>query len=170
MSLGQVIKEVRKARGLSQTDLGIPYGQSMIGRIERDERRVAPDIAPILVDKLDHPAVSITAMHEMTGGVGPVYLNGDNVDLHRSSVRERCLHEMSESMDAIQRFHTSKPPERETERERNQRKEHLLEVLDSIVHEYMYVAVQCEEYGFSFKELHNAHYAKLRSLRLVQEH
>lgn len=162
------MREARKERGLLPGDLGLPYDDSMIRKIETGARKVAKDVAPMLIERLDDAAVTLAAIREFVG-IGPAWLDGENVDTHRSAIRESCMREMLESIEAIERFATFKPPISETDHERKKRKEHLFEVLDSIVYQYMYVAVQCSEYGFSFKELHDAHYAKLRSLRLVSD-
>jgi transcriptional regulator with XRE-family HTH domain len=166
MSVAQGLVISRTARGLRQGDLP-GYTQTMVSMIERGERKLAKEAAPLIADKLDHPALYFELQREVTGGVGPAWLNGPNVDLHRSAVREKAKEEFTEAIDAIDRFATCKPPAAETEQERKKRWDHLLQVLDAIEAGYMYIAIQCEEYGFSMKQLSKAHYDKLRGKRYV---
>lgn len=168
MDLGQALRAARKERGVSQTDLDVPYGQTMIGRIERGERQPARDIAPRIGQTLDHPAILLELSREMSGGWGPAWLDGPNVDLHRAAVRERCLEELDEAVDAIKRWHASTPPQAETERDHKARYEHLMQVMDAIEAASTYIGVQCLEYGFSMLQLSRDHYNKLRSRRFVQ--
>ncbi|MFB5192695.1 hypothetical protein [Alicyclobacillus fastidiosus] len=167
MSLGQAIGDAMKELGLAVDDLDIPYGDSMIRKIRSGARKPAPDIMPLLADKLNSPEVSIKAWRELTN-TGPAFLDGINIELHRSSMKDRLLREFAEAVDAVRNFDTSKPPGRETDHERRSRKAHLMEVMDSLVFGYMYVAVICMEYGDSFKELHDVHFSRLKSLGLVQ--
>jgi transcriptional regulator with XRE-family HTH domain len=166
MSVAQGLVISRTARGLRQGDLP-GYTQTMVSMIERGERKLAKEAAPLIADKLDHPALYFELQREVTGGVGPAWLNGPNVDLHRSAVREKTEEECMEFLDALRKFGTSKPPQCETEQERKKRWDHLLQGLDVVEAVYMYIAIQCEEYGFSLKALSKAHYDKLRGKRYV---
>jgi transcriptional regulator with XRE-family HTH domain len=55
MSVAQGLMISRKARGLRQGDLP-GYTQTMVSMIEKGERKLAKDAAPLIADKLDHPA------------------------------------------------------------------------------------------------------------------
>jgi transcriptional regulator with XRE-family HTH domain len=168
LSIAQGLKISRMSRRLGQNDLDVSYSKSMVSMIERGERNVASDMAPNLATKLDHPALFFETAREMTGGFGPAWLIGPNVDLHRSSVREKCVEELHEAIESISRFRTAKPPSVETESEREHRKEHLLQVMDAVEACYMYVGIQCEEYGFSLLQISREHFNKLRSRRYVK--
>lgn len=168
MSIAQALKTSRKDRGLKQSELEIPYSDSMVSMIERGDRHIAPDVAPMLAQKLDHPALFAEIARELTGGFGPAWLNGPNVDLHRSSVREKCLEELREAMAAIEKFAASRPPGAETEMDRKARYEHLLQAFDAIVALFHYIGIQCLEYGFSMLKLSRDHYAKLKGKRYVE--
>lgn len=141
----------------------------MIGRIENGNRQMAPDIAPTVASKLDHPAVYMEMARELTGGYGPAWLDGPNVDLHRAVVRERCLEETEEALMHIRKACTCKPPAIATEGEQKIRRSHLIQVLDAIEAMSMYVGVQCLEYEFSVSQLYREHHRKLESLRYKQK-
>lgn len=168
LGIGHALKASRKARGLKQTDVGVPYGQTMVAKIENGQRKPAADMAPRIGQALDHPAILLELAREMSGGWGPAWLDGPNVDLHRAAVRERCLKELGETVDAITHWLASTPPQAETEGARKQRYQHLIECMDAIVALSTYIGVQCTEYGFSMLSLSKDHYNKLRSKRYVQ--
>lgn len=167
MNVGQALRQSRKERGVAQSEL-TPYGQTMVAKVEKGQRQVAIDVAPHLATKLDHPALYLELARELTGGYGPAWLDGPNVDLHRASVRERCLEELHEAMEAINKWGSSVPPAVETDRDRKGRYEHLMQCFDAIVALSTYVGVQCLEYGFSMLQLSKDHYGKLKGKRYVQ--
>ncbi|QQE80887.1 helix-turn-helix domain-containing protein [Alicyclobacillus sp. SO9] len=168
MSVGQAIRDRRKEQGLKASDLGLPYTDSMIRKIESGERRLAKDVAPQLAQSLDHPALYFALAREYSGGFGPAWLDGENVDLHRSSVREKCIEELEEALVWLDKSASNRPPEAETTSQRKGRREHLLQVMDAAQACYVYVGVQCEAYGFSLLDISKEHYNKLRSLRYVR--
>ncbi|WAH38581.1 hypothetical protein [Alicyclobacillus dauci] len=170
MSIQQALRISRTSRGLKQSDLDVPVTQQMISAIEKGTRQMAADLAPHFNRIVDHHAMYFETMREATDGVGPSYLDGPNVDLHRSAVREKCLEELQEAVDAISHFATNKPPGAEGDTHRRKREEHLLQVMDAIQASYMYIGVQCEEYGFSMRAINQKHRKKLESLRYVKSH
>lgn len=167
MSLPQAIRISRVERGIRQDEFP-GYTQQMVSAIERGKRDIAEDMAPVFAEKLDHPAMYLELARELTGGYGPAWLDGPNVDLHRSSVRERCLDEMREAIDFIEREPASVLPAVETEADKQRRYEHLVQCFDAIVALNAYIGVQCLEYGFSMLKLSKDHYSKLKARRYVQ--
>ncbi|WDL96378.1 helix-turn-helix domain-containing protein [Alicyclobacillus sp. ALC3] len=168
MGVGQALKISRKALGRSQSEVGVPYSQTMVAKIEHGEREIAPDMAPRIGQALDHPAILLELAREQSGGWGPAWLDGPNVDLHRAVVREMCLKELFESIEAVQQWSTARPPAAETDAERKRRYEHLMQVMDSIVALSTYIGVQCTEYGFSMLQVSRDHYARLKGKRYVR--
>ena len=167
MPIPQAIRLSRTFRKVKQTDLGVPYSQQMLSAIERGERTIARDMAPKLAEKLDHPALYAELARELTG-FAPAWLDGANVDLHRAAVREKCVEELHEAIQAIERIDAYFPPTFETERRKRERYEQLMQVMDAIEACYMHVGVQCLDYGFSMRQLSKDHYNKLRSKRYVE--
>ncbi|KPV41995.1 helix-turn-helix domain-containing protein [Alicyclobacillus ferrooxydans] len=167
MSIARAVKIARKQRRLQQDELGVPYSKSMVSMMERGERLPAVDVAPLIGQKLDHPAAYLELARELSGGYGPSWLDGPNVDLHRASVRERTLDEVQEAILNIERFPASRPPNVETDGERKRRYEHLLQCFDALVALTAYIGVQCLEYGFSMLQLSKDHHAKLKGKRYV---
>lgn len=134
--------------------------------IESGTRTIAKDMAPIMAAKLDHPALYAELARELTG-FGPAWLDGPNVDLHRAAVREKCLEELREAMQAIDKHCAYVPPDAATDRARKERYEHLMQVMDAIEACFMHVGTQCLDYGYSMRQLSQDHYDKLRSKRYV---
>lgn len=166
MPIPQAVRVARTYRGRRQGDI-TGYSQQMISAIERGERQVAPDAAPLLAKELDHPALYAELARELTG-VGPAWLDGVAADLHRAAVREKALEELREALQAIERLPASRPPAVETDSQRRERYAHLLQVYDAMVAAYVYLGVQCLEYGYSMLQLSRDHYNKLRGRRYVE--
>jgi hypothetical protein len=124
-------------------------------------------VAPQLAQKLDQPALLFNLTNELTGGFGPVSLDGSNVDLHRSSFREKTHEALMTAQDAIGHFSSSITPGVESEQDHTKRR-HLLQMLDAIKASYMYVGIQCEEYGHSLMQLSRDHHTQLCGKRYVQ--
>lgn len=129
---------------------------------------MAADAAAVVSRELDHPALYFEMARELTGGWGAPWLNGPNVDLHRSSTKEKALEEVDEAKAVMLQFASSKPPQMETERERLAREAHLLQVQDAVVALLHYIGTQCEEYGFSMMKVSRDHYNKLRCKGFVK--
>jgi transcriptional regulator with XRE-family HTH domain len=167
MQLSHAIRVARVYRGKKQDE--IPgYSQQMVSMIEHGKRSVSPDAAPLLAKELDHPALFAALIRELTGGFGPAWLNGPNVDLHRASVREKTFEELHEAIEAMKKFAAYKPPDCETERDRQARYEHLMQVWDAMVALFHYIGIQCLEYGYSMMQLSRDHYNKLKGKRYVE--
>lgn len=166
LPIPQAIRISRTYRRIKQTDMDVPYSQQMLSAVECGERQIAKDMAPILAARLDHPALYAELAREMTG-FGPAWLDGPNVDLHRAAVREKCLEELREAMQAMDRYSAYLPPDVLSDRDRKARYEHLLQVMDSIEAGFMYIGTQCLEYGYSMRQLSQDHYNKLRSKRYI---
>lgn len=166
LSIPQAIKISRMYRRVKQTDLDVPYSQQMLSAIESGKRSLAKDMAPIMAQKLDHPAMYAELARELTG-FGPAWLDGPNVDLHRAAVREKCIEELREAIDSMGKLSAYVPPEVVTDRDRKERYEHLMQVMDAIEAGFMHIGVQCLDYGFSMRQLSQDHYNKLRSKRYI---
>lgn len=166
MGVPQAIRISRKHRGLSQTQMDVPYSQQMLSAIENGARDLASDMAPLLAAKLDHPALLAELARELTG-FGPSWLDGPNVDLHRAAVREKALEELREAMQCIDKFVAYVPPAAETEQSRRARYGHLLQVYDAMVATFTYIGTQCLEYDYSMLQLSRDHHNKLKGKRYV---
>lgn len=167
LTIPQALRISRIYREMSQADVDVPLSQQMKSAIERGQRLVPTDIAPVLAAQLDHPALYAEMARELTG-FGPAWLDGPNVDLHRAAVREKCMEELREAMQAMDKHAGYLLPDAMTDRQQKERYEHLLQAMDGLVALYTYIGTQCLEYGYSMAQVSRDHYAKLRGRRYVQ--
>lgn len=164
MGVGQALKEARSFRGLTQTDLSdeLYVARSTVAMTETGRRELPDEVVPLVVTKLDCGFLAMEVAHHYTAGSFVSKLNGQAVDLHRSSVKEKSIEELREALDAINGVCIANRPERIGERVHEQLEYSLLQVIDAIVALTHYVAVVCREYGFSWREMWRQHRKKLR--------
>lgn len=171
MAIGEAIRQARAQLGITQQDVGgIAYiSPKTVSAIECGRRRIDPDVLGTLVQQLDHPRLTMEAMATVTGGAycSP-WLDGDGVDLHRTSVWAKALEELQEAAEAVAATRVANRPQRATDGEQVQVRESLMQVLDARVAIDHYVAVICQEYGVSVTETYRLHREKLESRGYVQ--
>ncbi len=171
MAIGEVIKQARIQLGITQEQAGgIAYiSPKTVSAIECGRRSIAPEVLGALVRQLDNPRLSMEAAAEVTGGAYCTpWLDGEGVDLHRTSVWAKALEELQEAADAVGATRLANRPQRATEVERTQVRESLMQVLDARVAIDHYVAVICQEFGFSISATYRAHREKLEQRGYVR--
>ncbi|WDL98159.1 hypothetical protein [Alicyclobacillus sp. ALC3] len=169
MSVAHAMNTSLKARKMRLRDLDLPQSESMLSMIKTGRRNVAPDIAPLLASKLDHPAMYAALASVATGGVAVEWLDGKYVDHHRAAVKEMCLDELQTVTSEIEKESAAKLPAAENESEHKRRRQHLLDVMDGLCWIWTYVGTQCEEYGFSMQSIAQEHHQLLKSRQWVSE-
>lgn len=170
MSLGTVQKEARQEY-MTQQELAekLHLSRSMIAEIEAGRRRLPKDVAPKAVEILDCGFYAMEVAREMTGGSWVAKLNGENVDLHRASVKAKTQEELYEALEAINGICVANKPESMKEQERIKLEEAMIQAIDAIVALSHYVAIVCKEYGFSWLQLWRKHFMKLLKNGYVKE-
>lgn len=162
--LGLAIREARINRNFTQKTVGsIGFcSGKLISAIERGERQPSVDVVERLTKELDDPRLYMEAANEVTGGVfGVSWLDGDCVDLHRASVKEKVIEELSEAIRAINNVKVYDNPKAiKPDRKEYAKKsiQESIDVYDAIAH---FIAVMCNEYGLSIKEMFKEHRQKL---------
>jgi transcriptional regulator with XRE-family HTH domain len=156
MSIGTIQAEERGSR-VTQKELAehINLSRSMVAEIEAGRRKLPRDVAPRAVKTLDSGFYAMEVAAEMTGGSWVTKLN--NVDLHRSAVKEKSLEELEEATQWIRK--TSIANKSNTSEEI---KKVLLESIDAIVALSHFVAVVCKEYSVSWVGIWREHRQKLK--------
>ena len=171
MAIGEVIREARLQLGITQEQAGgIAFVSSKtISSYECGRRHIAPEVLGVLVQQLDNPRLCMEAAAQITGGAycSP-WLDGEGVDLHRTSVWAKTLEELQEAACAVAATKVANRPQRAVESELAQVRESLMQVLDARVAIDHYVAVICQEYGESIGATYKAHREKLESRGYVQ--
>lgn len=168
MSVGAVIEDICRSKGIKQIELGQMgcISPKTVSAIKTGRRQVAKDVLSRWAERLDHPRVYIEMVKESSGGVyGSTWLDGDNVDLHRTTVFLKAGEELREAVEALavtERIVVNNPA-MTSEEQRNEIKNALLQCLDARVAIDMLLAVKSESYGFSIRELFKEHQQKLES-------
>jgi transcriptional regulator with XRE-family HTH domain len=162
--LGLAIKGARLNRNFTQEavgSMGFCSGK-LVSAIERGKRQASFDILGNITKELDDPRLYMEAANEVTGGVfGVSWLDGECADLHRASVKEKVIEELSEAMRAINQVRVYDNPKASKQEQKDLARKSIMESIDvynAIAH---YIAVMCNEYGFSIKELFSEHREKL---------
>lgn len=160
--VGEMLKEIRGEQTQLSLGLELNLTRETISKYENERSKVPTDISRTLINKYDNPKFAMTIRNEYTG-TGPKWLDGPNVDLHRSSVKEKTLEELREALETLESFSLAKPLKKLQLFERQ-----LLEsVLDELVEaqtaiDHM-VAVVCKEAEISYTGVWDKHYRALAS-------
>ncbi len=166
MAIGQALREAREHRGMTQDAAGQAgyISGKMVSAIECGRRAAGPDVMERLATKLDYPRLYMEAAAEVTGGVccSP-WLDGDGVDLHRTSVWAKTCEELQEAIKAVSAADVVNAPSRADEAHRRAVHDSMMQVLDARVAIDHYLAVMCEEYGYSILAVYQEHRRKLES-------
>ena len=167
MTVGTALRQARERRGLLQADVGgeVYLSRKTISAIERGRRRLSRQVAPKLAHQMDNPRLYMELADELCGGVmAPVYLDGENVDLHRASVRDKTIEELSEAIEALSKARAlvnARSADQLNDLERQQIRNCLQELAEAETAIGMMIAVICETYGFSAAEVYREHRREL---------
>lgn len=172
MSIGTALREARTLRGMTQGALGrrLALSDRMISMMEGDHRELARDIKPKAAVELDDPRLYLALASEATGGIGPIWLDGTRVDLHRVTVREKTREEIGEILAAFDRARcllNARSAEDLTPDERQQLKDLLVELIEGQTALAMMVAVTCRTYDLSMAEAYDRHRRELMAKGLL---
>lgn len=172
MSVGLAIREARLNKNFTQEAIGAMgfCSGKLISAIERGERNASFDILSKVTEELDDPKLYLEAANEVTGGVFTVpWLNGDSVDLHRTSVKEKVIEELTEAIRAINLVKTYNNPKACKPDQKELARESVLESIDAYIGIAHYIVIICNEYGLSVKELFTEQRKKLIKNKYLKE-
>lgn len=162
--LGKVIRAYREQKGLTQEEYCKYYrvSRKTLSAIENGDRDIGVNRLQAVIKELNDPRLYLEAINELTGGVFAVnWLDGDSIDLHRSSVKEKVIEELQEALEAINLTKIYKYPSRCTDDEIKIIIESLNEVVDVFNAAGIYIAVLCDNYGLDVREVFNHQREKL---------
>ncbi|MDT8717628.1 helix-turn-helix transcriptional regulator [Clostridium sp. 19966] len=163
-SIGLAIKESREIKHITQETVGaMAYcSGKLISAIERGDRNINLSLLKSIASSMDEPRIYMEAANEITDGVfGVPWLDGELVDLHRSSVKEKSIEEFEEAINAIKLTRISDNPKACKQEQRDRVRKSILEVIDVYVAAAHYIAIMCREYDFDIKVLFNEQREKL---------
>jgi transcriptional regulator with XRE-family HTH domain len=162
--LGLALREARLHKNFTQKAIGSMgfCSGKLISAIERGERTINVDILTKVADELDDPRLYLEAANEITGGVFSVpWLNGDSIDLHRTSIKEKVIEELSEAIRAINSVKTYDNPKVCKPEQKELARKSVLESIDAYIGIAHYIIIICNEYELSVKELFTEQREKL---------
>lgn len=164
------MQEAREAAHLTQEQLAFHFNLSkqMISHIERERRKIPEDVAPKSTQTLDCGFYAMELAHQFTGGAFVTKLDGDQVDLHRSSVKAKAMEELEEAMQHLQNISLVNLPDKTDEQKREKLKVMLIECIDVIVCLSHFCAVICKEYSISWVQIWKDHRLKLKARKYLK--
>jgi transcriptional regulator with XRE-family HTH domain len=166
MAIGHPLNEAPHHRGRTQEAAGqVGYvSNKMVSAIECGRRAAGPDVIERLATTLDYPKFYMEAAAEVTGRVyASPWLDGSSVDLHRTSVWAKTCEELQEAIKAVASADVVNAPSRADETHRQAIHDSIMQTLDARVAIDHYMAVMCEEYGFSILAVYQEHRQKLEN-------
>ncbi|WP_313469883.1 XRE family transcriptional regulator [Lysinibacillus sp.] len=160
-AVGEIMKGLRGDDTQLQWGFDMGVVRETVSKYETGRSKVPADIGRKMMDKYDDPKLAMAIQYEYTG-TGPRWLDGQNVDLHRCSVREKTIEELEEALVAIKNTSMSKPAFALTPKEREEHKKTLEEIVELITAATNYIAVGTDYIGISYSGVWNEHYNYLQ--------
>ena len=172
-TLGNAIVRARSRKGLGQRGLAsiINYSDKTVSAIETGYRSLPHGAASRLVAALDDPELITALQAEATGGIASPILDGESVDLHRSSVRDKVIEECSEVIKALAEARAMvncKSGKDLNDEGKRQIAEVIHQGFEAITALWNLLAVLCSTYGISFTAAFKAHVKELKAKGLMK--
>ncbi|MBO0962378.1 XRE family transcriptional regulator [Neobacillus sp. MM2021_6] len=166
-------KMARKDAGITQLEMTFDeyYGsRESVSQQENGRYQVQPELSNYYAEKHNNPWVAMEAAAEYTNW-GPVQLDGDAVDLHRTSVSLKTKEELEEALTAM--MEASKRltinPKALDPVEIQAIEKTISESIDAITALNHYVATLCKEYNISWAKMWTQHKLKLIQRRFIKK-
>jgi len=174
LGVSTALKKAREAKGLNQRAVGdmCYLSHKTISAIENGRRKLPKDVSPKVATMLDDPELYAALQAQVTGGVASPWLNGDKVDLHRASVRDKTVEEMSEAIEALMKAKVL--ANAKTAADLNaEGKQQVLQALHEVVEAQtacqVCVGILCRTYGISMAQVYRDHLSELRAKGYVRK-
>lgn len=161
------MKKMRGGETQQQLAMEINVSRETVSRYENGSTRIPADVSRAMMQRHDNPQFAFAMRNEYTR-TGPVWLDGPNVDLHRSSVKEKTLEELDEVTNALKNFSFAKPLKNLSNWEAPELEKLLEEVVEAITAMEHLAVVVCEEANISYTETWSKHYQQLRAKGWLQ--
>lgn len=161
------LREMREGETQEQLATELSVSRELISKIENGSRKMPADISRKMMQRKENPRFAMAMRNEYTR-TGPIWLDGPNSDLHRSSVREKTLEELEEVMTLLKNFSFAKPLKNLSHWEEPELEKLLEEVVEAITAMEHLAAVVCEEAGISLIDTWEKHYTHLKAKGFVE--
>ncbi|MDE0581519.1 helix-turn-helix domain-containing protein [Planococcus sp. A6] len=160
-------KEMRNGQTQEQLAMELNVSRESISKYENGHVRLPQDIARNLMAKHDNPRFALAVRSQYTK-TGPIWLDGPNVDLHRSAVKEKTLEEIKEVSEAIKAFSFAQPFTILSSWQLPQVEKLLEETAEAITALEHLTAIVCEEANISYNGVWQKHHTQMRAKGYVQ--
>ncbi|KHD85664.1 helix-turn-helix domain-containing protein [Bacillus ginsengihumi] len=169
MKLGEELAEARKRNGLTQEQLAeqLPISRESLAKYETGKRSYPEDMRPIIANAVDDPEFFFDNWENATGYVSIPYFDGEHIDQHPSSMVFLVKLETDEALEKLKQIHWHKSIHTRSEREKEEIKQLLFELLDAAASMINLVAVICREHKFSMKKIFTQWRLSLRSRKYI---
>lgn len=157
-----ILKEMRGKDYQQKVASELNIARETLSKYENGRSKIPADIGRKLTKKYDNPKFAITLRQEYTG-TGPVWLDGPNVDLHPSAVKEKTIEEVSELLEKLKKVDFSKPFSAMAPYERQEKIDLLSEAVEAQTSIDHLIAITCMKGDFSYVDVWDDHYASLKS-------
>ncbi|WP_404407667.1 hypothetical protein [Jeotgalibacillus malaysiensis] len=167
--VGDVVKSYRKDR-FTQTELALESDMSRSGYADQENGKVlmSNHVGKAAVRMFGDPFMPVEMAQALTG-VGPVYLDGENVDLHRSSVKEKTLKELRDALDHLEENCLAKPLSNLNELERTAAERTIMELAEAKTALTHMISVLCKELNHDVTKVWQDHYQHLFSQKYISK-
>lgn len=172
-ALAAEIKETIKTKGVTQEVIAqeLRRHRTWVSRFLSDDTLNDAETLRKIADTLDCSWLYKLA-HETLCGLVFVHrkLDGETVDLHRSSVKTKLIEELNEAIVAIKGVDLVNRPQKPLTDDEKRRvlEEELFPVLGAECSIETYIAVRCEELGISPAEAYELWHKRLESKGYTQ--
>lgn len=170
MAIGHIVAEARTRSSFTKESLAreLEYSASYLDKWERGERNIPQHVLPVLAEKLDDVELYFATWQEVAGGVSLPLLNGDYVDKHSTSMMVLVKKETGEAIEQLKQVCWVKPIQVRDERDKEELKKAIFEVLDAATSMINLVAVICMEHKFSMRKIFKEWRLTLKARRLAK--
>lgn len=167
-NIGRALKEARGKQTQLQLSIEENVSRETISAYETGRAKIPPDISRSIVGKKDDPWLAMAIRHEYTR-TGPVRLEGQKVDLHRSSVKNKLIEELDEAKEFVERCCVANHLSFLQSFDQQDLEETLVQLADVVTGIEHFLAVVCEESEISYLGVWQRHYNKLISRGYVNK-
>lgn len=164
---GDLLKDLRGGSTQQKLANEMNVSREAISRYETSKDKINVNVAQRISKKYDDPRFAMTLQHEYTS-TGPIWLDGPNIDLHRSAVKEKTLEELEEAIHKLRSTSLVKPMNNLTAYELHDVREALNELVEAQTAISHLVAVVCMEANINYAGLWENHYRALKSAGYVE--
>ncbi len=139
-----------------------------LAKYETEQRRLPEDLRKCITEGIDDPQLFFKMWSEAAGYVSIPFFNGEHIDFHPTSMRYMVYQETNEALEQLDTVCWFKPSQAWSESEKEDLKKVMHEILDATGSMMSLVAVLCDQYGISMKEVFKYWKVSLRARKYIK--